>query len=166
MKSLQKIIFFLINNKSKSLIDTIFSRSLELNFTLTQEKRITIIESLIKDNNLKSNIDYKFFNISPGFFLYLEYFLSENNIDITGNFIQNFEKILTLYKKQKDINLINVLLFLSDYYFYQSKKNKTNTLEQIIEKKNFIAENLNKFFIFKLNQNSLLSVIKEKIIHE
>ena len=96
----------------------------------------------------------------------MEYFLSENNIDITGNFIQNFEKILTLYKKQKDINLINVLLFLSDYYFYQSKKNKTNTLEQIIEKKNFIAENLNKFFIFKLNQNSLLSVIKEKIIHE
>ena len=45
-------------------------------------------------------------------------------------------------------------LFLSDYYFYQSKKNKTNTLEQIIEKKNFITENLNKFFIFKIKSKT------------
>ena len=138
--------FFLINNKSKSLIDTIF-------------------ESLIKENNLKSNIDYKLFNISPGFFLFLENFLSENNIDITGNFLENLEKTLILYKKQKDINLINVILFLSDYYFYQVQKNKINSFEQIIEKKNFVVKNLNKFFIYKLNQNSLISIIKEKIIH-
>ena len=52
--------FVLINNKTKPLIETIYSRSLEIKILLTNEIRIKVIESLIKKNNLKVFIDFNF----------------------------------------------------------------------------------------------------------
>ena len=44
---LNKNYFFLINNKSKSIMDTIRSRSLEINIMLNEKQRIEIIDSLM-----------------------------------------------------------------------------------------------------------------------
>ena len=50
--------FILINSKTKPLIETIYSRSLEIKVLLKNETRINIIESLIKKNNLEVIIDF------------------------------------------------------------------------------------------------------------
>ena len=61
--------FILINSKTRSLVETITSRALEVRISLTNEMRINIIKSLVKKNNLKVFIDYKTYNLTPGNFI-------------------------------------------------------------------------------------------------
>ena len=157
--------FILINSKTKPLIDTIYSRSLEIKVLLTNEIRIKIIESLINKNNLEVFIDYNSSNITPGNFLLFNKIFEENKIDISEEFEKNLEKLLNLYKKNKDINLINVILFLTDIYFYNLREKKINNIEKIIENKSFVVNNINKFIKYNLNQNSVINAINNKLLN-
>jgi len=157
--------FILINSKTKPLIDTIYSRSLEIKVLLTNEIRIKIIESLINKNNLEVFIDYNSSNITPGNFLLFNKIFEENKIDISEEFEKNLEKLLNLYKKNKDINLINVILFLTDNYFYNLREKKINNIEKIIENKSFVVNNINKFIKYNLNQNSVINAINNKLLN-
>ena len=155
--------FILINNKSKPIKDTLRSRALELKFFLPEKDRIEIINYLIKENNLSDYFDPSIMNITPGFFIYLNIFFLNNKINLEDKLINNFEKILNLYRKNKDINYIKALIFLSEYYFNKIIKNNSNNIEKIIEKKMFIIDKINKFVIYKLNQASLINIIKDKL---
>ena len=75
---------------------------------------------------------------------------------------KNLEYLLNLYKKEKDIIFIDMILFLTNNYF-NNLKIKFITNEKIIEYKSFIFENINKFFLYNLNQNALLNTINNKI---
>ncbi len=117
--------FVLINSRTKPLIETIYSRSLEVKVLLTNETRIKVIESLIKKNNLEVFIDFNSSNLTPGNFLSFNKVFEENKINIDEDFLKNLEILLNLYKKNKNIDLINIILFLTDYHFcnLQEKKN-------------------------------------------
>ena len=120
--------FVLINSKTKPLIETIYSRSLEIKVLLTNETRIKIIESLIKRNNLDIFIDFNYSNLTPGNFLSFNKIFEENKINFNEDFLKNLETLLNLYKKNKNINLINVFLFLTDCYFYNLQEKKSDII--------------------------------------
>ena len=155
--------FVLINNKTKPLIKTIYSRSLEIKILLTNEIRIKIIESLIKKNNLEVCIDLHSSNLTPGNFLLFNKISGENKINIDEDFLPNLEILLNLYKKTKNINLINMILFLTDHHFYNLQEKKTDNIEKVIENKSFVIDNINKFVAYNLNQNSLINAINNKL---
>ena len=155
--------FILINNKTKPLIETIYSRSLEIKILLNNNKRIKVIESLIKDNNLEVFIDFKSLNLTPGNFLKFNKIFQENEINLDENFIKNLEILLNLYKKTKNIDMINIILLLTDYHFYNLRKNKFESIEEVIENKSFVIDNINKFVAYNLNQNSLINAINNKL---
>ena len=157
--------FILINSKTKPLIETIYSRCLEIKLLLTNEMRIKIIESLIKKNNLEVFIDYSSSNISPGNFLSFNKIFEENKINNSESFKENLEKLLNLYKKNKNINLINVILFLTDNYFYNLQEKKIHNIEKIIENKSFVVNNINKFITYNINQNSVINAINNKLLN-
>ena len=156
--------FVLINNKSKPLIETIYSRAIEMKIILTNIMQKNIIDFLVKNHNLEVLIDYENFYISPGNFLIFNNILKINKIDITDNYIKNLEKILSLYKKNKNINLIYFSLFLTEYYFYNMIKSYDKN--SFIEKKSFIIKNINNFVIYNLNQTSLINAINNKLFNE
>jgi DNA polymerase III subunit delta' len=158
--------FILINNKTKPLIDTIYSRSLDLKIILTDKKRIQIIENLIKNNNLEVKVDYNLINLSPGSFLSHNNIINQNDISFEDHLIENIKKILNLYKKKKNFNFINLILFMTDLYFLKLKEKKTYNIDKIIEDKSFIIDNINKFAIYNLNQNSVLNAINNKLYNE
>ena len=158
--------FILINNKTKHLIDTVYSRSLELKILLNNITRLKIIESLIKRDNLQILIDFKNFNLSPGNFLTFNRICIENKIQVDKSFLQNLHTLLSLYKKSKDINLINMILYLTDYYFKNIQEKKINNIEKVVENKLFVLNNINKFITFNLNQNSLINSITNKLSNE
>ena len=83
--------FVLINNKTKPLIETIYSRSLEIKVLLTNEIRIKVIESLIQKNNLKIFIDFNSSNLSPGNFLLFNKICEENKINTDEDFLKNLK---------------------------------------------------------------------------
>ncbi len=155
--------FVLINNKTKPLIETIYSRSLEVKIILNNQKRIKVIESLIKKNNLEVFIDFKSLNLTPGNFLLFNKIYKESKVDIEGDFLKNLEVLFSLYRKNKDISLINMILFLTDYHFYNLKKKNINNIEKVIENKSFVISNINKFITYNLNHNSLINAINNKL---
>jgi len=155
--------FVLINSKTKPLIETIYSRSLEVKILLNNAMRVKVIESLIKKNNLEVFIDFNFLNLTPGNFLSFNKICEENKINIDENFLQNLRILLNLYKKTKDLKLTNMILFLTDYYFYNLQEKKIDNIEKIIENKSFVINNVNKFLSYNLNQNSLINAINNKL---
>jgi DNA polymerase III subunit delta' len=155
--------FVLINNKTKTLMETIYSRSLEIKILLSNETRIKVIESLIKKNNLEVFIDFNSSNLTPGNFLLFNQICEENKINVDGEILQNLEILLNFYKKTKNINLINMILFLTDYHFYNLKEKRNYNIEKIIENKSFVISNINKFITYNLNQNSLINAISNKL---
>jgi DNA polymerase-3 subunit delta' len=159
----QKNYFILIDNKSKPLLNTIYSRCLDFKIILNEDKRQNIIESLIKLFNLKVVIDTKESKLTPGSFIKFNYILDENKILLNEDFQKNLEYMLKLYKKEKNIIFIDVILFLTNNYFNNLNKKSIYSKEEIIDYKNFVFENINKFFLYNLNQNSLLSSIKNKM---
>ena len=155
--------FILINNKTKPLIQTIYSRSLEIKVLLNNTKRIKIIQALIQKNNLEVFIDFNSLNLTPGNFLKFNKIFEENQININEDFIKNLTILLNLYKKNKNIDLINIILFLTDYHFYNLKEIKFENIEKVVENKSFVIKNINKFISYNLNQNSLINAINNKL---
>ena len=158
--------FIIINNKTKPLLETIYSRSVEIKILLSNLARTNIIKSLIKKYNLEVHIDYNSLDISPGNFLSFNSICIENKINIDEDYLQNLKKLFLLYKKSKDKNLINLILFLTDYYFYKLEKKNLVNIEKIIDMKSFVISNINKFLTFNLNQNSLINAINNKLLNE
>ena len=58
---------------------------------------------------------------------------------------------------------IDMVSFLTDNYFNILNSRNLFTNEKIIEYKTFVYENINKYFIYNLNQNALLNNIDNKI---
>ena len=56
-----------------------------------------------------------------------------------------------------------MILFLTDYYFYNLQEKKIDNIEKIIENKSFVINNVNKFLAYNLNQNSLINAINNKL---
>tara|TARA_B100000965_G_scaffold390248_1_gene396874 strand:+ start:465 stop:1388 length:924 start_codon:yes stop_codon:yes gene_type:complete len=158
--------FILINNNSKPIIETIKSRCLEFKLSLKNKDRLKIIDSLIKKNNLDTCIDYKSFSITPGNFYIFNNICKNNNININGDFLLNLEKILNLYKKEKDMNLINLLIYITEIYFYKLSIENRNNLEKNSYTMNYIIDNLNKFTLLNLNPNSLKNSITNELSNE
>lgn len=155
--------FLLINNKTKPLLKTIKSRCLEIKIILNEKKRINIVESLIKNYQINLILNPTTSHLSPGNFLKFNYIFDENKISPDGDFLSNLKILLNLYKKHKEPVFINIILFLTDNYFNKLINNNSFTNNKIIEYKNFVFENINKFFLYNLNPNSLLNVIDNKI---
>ena len=162
----QKNYFLLINNKTKPLLDTIKSRSLEIKIFLNEYNRKKIIDSLIKNLDIELNFNLQNLNLTPGNFLKFNYLFKECNISLEGDFIKNLTLLLNIYKKNKDIMFIDMILFLADYYFNILISDSKISKEKLIEYKKFVFENINNFFSYNLNQNALINAINNKIYNE
>ena len=155
--------FILINNKSRPLLDTIKSRCLNINIILNELKRKIILDSLIKKFNVDLVIDPIKSQLTPGNFIKFNYFFEQNKISTNDDYLKNLGNLLNLYKKDKQIIFIDLILFLTNSYFDNLNSKKLFTNQKIVEYKLFVFENINKFFLYNLNQNALLNTINIKI---
>ena len=155
--------FLLINNKSKTLIETIKSRCLDFKVILSEHKRLDIINSLISKFNVNPIIDPETSQLTPGNFIKFNYICESNKIIPNANYLKNLTLLLNFYKKKRELLYVDMVLFLTDYYFSDLKNKSSLNNEKMIEYKTFIFENINKFFLYNLNQNALLNAITNKI---
>ncbi len=158
--------FFLINNKTKTIIETIKSRSIEINILLKETDRVEIIKELTKIHNLIPSIDPKESMLSPGDFIKFNHIFTEYNISINNNLVDNMSLLLDLYKKNKEIIFFDVIYFVVDFYFKNLRYENTHQNNKNYEIKNFIFNNLNKFLLYNINQKSLINSINNKLYYE
>ena len=162
----KKNYFFLINNKSKPMLETIKSRALEIKIILSEGKRLEIIEKLVHSFKLQLILDPETSQLSPGNFIKYNYICEEYGILPKNDFVENLTLLLNLYKKNKDILFINLAFFIADYYFKNIKNKNLLKNDKIFEIKNYIFDNLNNFIVFNINQNSLINAISKKLNYE
>ena len=162
----KKNYFFLINNKSKMLLETIKSRSIELKIILSENQRLEIIDKLINHFKLELILDPKKSKLSPGNFIKFNHISKENNISISNDLIENISLLLSLYKKEKDILFVNIAVFISDYYFRHLKEKNILKNDKIYEIKNYIFNNLNNLKLYNINQNALIGNLRAKLNYE
>ena len=153
--------FILINNQTKPILATIKSRCLEIKLIVSDNEKKQITETLLKYFNLEETLNRSLITVSPGIFLRINHFFVEKKINIEDDPISNLSKILNLYKKEKDIFYRDLLLFYSDYYLIINKSRNTSNKKKFIENRSFIVKNINDFFLYNLNQNTLLNSLKD-----
>ena len=153
--------FILINNKSNKLLNTIKSRSIEIKIMINNQDRLSISTSLLKYFNQDRIFDENLVSSTPGNFLKFNYIFNNNSLDINEKFLTNFSNILRIYKKEKDIFYKEMLLFFVEYNFQKLKSQGMLNNKKLIEKRLMILQNINDFFLYNLNQNTLLSTLEE-----
>ena len=157
--------FILINNKSKPILETIKSRSIEIKIIFNHSEKLMIVNNLIKLFDLKPVLNYENTNLSPGNFIKFDYILSSNNINIIDDYISNLSVLLNLHKKNKDILFLNIAFFLTDYYFKNKYEKDFLNNKNNYEIKKFIFKKLNDYLTLNLNHFSLVNAISNKLIY-
>ncbi len=158
--------FLLINNKTRPLIDTLKSRCLEFKIILNYNQKSKISNFLMDIHNQDTIIDQDKIMISPGNFLRFNIILNENNINPKENIFKTFKIILDLYKKNKNLFFKDLLFFYSEYYLNLKKEKKDLSKMKFIEDRNFLLNNINDFFVYNLNQSTLLRSIEDRFSNE
>ena len=159
----KKNYFFLINNKSKPIIDTIKSRCLEIKIFFNEIERLKIIESLVELFDINLTIDMKISQLTPGHLIKFNYIFQQNDISFNEKFIKNLEILLNLYKKDKDVDFTNVINFLANHHINKVKNENLLTNTDIFEYKRFVFENIDNYFIYNLSLKTLLNNLSNKI---
>ena len=162
----QKNFFFLINNKGKPLIETIKSRALEIKIILNETQRLEIIKKLVNFYKLDLILDPKDSFLSPGNFIKYNFICKEYDILPTNNFVKNLLLVLDIYKKKKDILLINLVSFLADHYLMNLRDKNLIKNDKLFETKDYIMDNLNNFILYNLNQNTFINAVDDRLNNE
>ena len=154
--------FFLINNKSKPILETIKSRAVEIKVILNENQRLKIINKLVDFHELELVIDPETSRLSPGNFVKFNHICKEYNISLSNDFVKNLSLLLNLHKKNKDPIFINLAFFMVEYFFKNSKNRYSLNNDNVYEIKNHILENLNNYILYNINQNSLINAVSKK----
>ena len=152
--------FILINNKSRPIIETLKSRSLELNIYLNKSKKLKIIENLLKDQKI-NNVDENLKNtaLTPGEFLIFNDILNAEDISLGDNITSNVNKLFLLSKKKKNIIYINFAIYLINIHFMTKAKNNFN-IDECIDRKSYIIKKLIDADKLNLNYKNTISELE------
>ena len=162
----EKNYFILINNNSKPILETIKSRCLEVKIILSNKDKEKIKTSLLDYFDQTLILKNNSLDVSPGNFLKFNYIITQHDIHLDEGYIVNLSIILDLFKKEKDINYRDLLLFLTEYYFNSIKSNKMTNYYDLIEKRSYIIKNINDFFLYNMSQKTLINSIESKLLIE
>ena len=162
----EKLIFILIHNNSKKIIETIKSRCIIYKKKFTFNENLSIASKIV-DVNLKNYFSESIINyyFTVGDFLYLYNFSKKNKLDLQQMSLKSLLIYLINFKNNKnEPELINFIYRLIESYFHYS----------FLNNKNINLYNFYKYFIKKINYTnkfnldieSLFLEFKNKVINE
>ena len=155
--------FILVDNLSKNLLQTIKSRCLEIKIKLNEKSRQKIINFLSENFNQKNILDIDLIKTSPGNYIKFNYFFNEKILNLNESFLSNIKLILNLYKKDKNMFYKSLLIFITEYYLQKNRLKSLYNNNDYFNLRTSIIKKINDFFLYNLNQNTLLNSLEEKI---
>ena len=115
-----------------------------------------MLELFDQDLNFKKDL----LKVSPGNFIKFNYILKEKKLELEGKFLKNIDLILNLYKKEKETFYRDFLLFFIDYFLQISFISNAINKDELIKNRSFFTKKINEFFLYNLNQNTLLNSLE------
>ena len=154
----QKILFFIIHNNNKNIINTLQSRCIKFKMFIDKTVKEEIINKFL-DIEFYNNLNYDFKNdyITPGDILSLHLFFKENDINEKISIEDLLKLVLENKYFKKDLFLKNNLNFFVELFFIK-KFNYYSSKDKIY--------NLYKYFISKLNNTKKYNLDIESVLIE
>jgi DNA polymerase III delta prime subunit len=155
--------FILISNEQKKILDTLLSRCSKTKVYLSSIDKNNIIDHLTTLYDIEISSTFNTPDVTPGLFLRYNEILQRNKIDSQDNIFSKINKLLYVYKKNKDKTVINLCNLLVEQHFYQLAINNNNRVNLLVNLKISILKNINDFVEYNLNINSVINTIENKL---
>ena len=154
-------IFFVLINNNMKILQTLKSRCLNFNISLTNHESLKVCKNLI-NNNVYDVINRDLLNyyMTPGKIYYLVNFSKENDIDLKNVKLDELLSILinkTFYKNQPLIK--NYIFEFIEFFIFSKISSKSFDLY------NYFVKRINDTIKFNLNEESLFLEFKEKFLN-
>ena len=162
--------FFFINyNKASLISETIKSRCLEFKFFFTQKKKKEIFLNIIKDYNLKLDLNYfdKYFIFdTPGNILKYYLIFNNSNINISNDKLSLISHLFDLYSSKKDPDLLSFASIFIEHFYNELSFNNTNNLNIYFTNKYKILNHINNMKKFNLDKKNTLNSVYDILENE
>jgi len=137
--------FFIIENNSSKLLDTIKSRCFTYNIHFTLKEKEKIYEMISRNflfQNLSSNIKNYFYFDTPGNILKYSLILNDINLNFNDNFLSSIIYLLRSVKTKNDLEVINFITLMIEKFYKDLSINDPSNAN-----------------IYYLNKNKILYII-------
>ena len=165
----KNVFFFIINNSNKKILPTIKSRAHEFKFFLTITEKEDIFKKIIQDYDFDINVKKtikNFYFETPGTLLKYSLILTNSNIDFSENTHASIHYLIDLYKKDKDIELLNFISLFIEIFYNQLCFNKNVNLNACLLNKSKILNLFNDMKKYNLNENNVFFSVKDILNNE
>ena len=162
----EKVIFILIKDSSKILINTIYSRCIKFNISIDENQKNNILDNILDENFINNlNNEFKNYFFSPGVYINLFNFYNENSIKFEISIDELLELIMKkkLYKNNPFVKN-NIGLFF-ELYFSKKFFSLKNNITVFNDYKKFIKE-IHNTYKYNLDLESILLQYEKKLINE
>jgi len=150
--------FFIINNNSKKILNTVKSRSIEFRFFFNKDEKKSIFNKLsnLYENNFDADIiDDDFYLESAGNILKYIKILNDNAINNTKDKISCISYLFDKYKTKKDSQILIFISFLIELFYKDLSIKNNKKLNVYFYNKLKILNQINNLKKFNLDKNSL-----------
>ncbi len=154
--------FILINNRSRNILDTLKSRSIEIVIFLNNSEKEYIIKKLTTDFNIETKINLENSTLTPGNYLKYNKFIIDEGIDTSDKLIINIDKLLKLNKLKKNIDYLNFAIHLINSHYIDKSKVEKN-INYFNDKRIDIIKKIHEFNKLNLNHTNLITEIENYI---
>ena len=154
-----KTFFFIINNNSYKILNTIKSRCIEFKifFTLSEKKKIfnNIIRQYLNDFDL-TKIDECFYFASTGNILKYLWILNISNIDLLKDKLSCILYLIDSYKQKNDPQLLTFISLLIELFYNELSVKNNNKLNLYFLNKSKLIKQIYDTKKFNLDKKNLL----------
>ena len=165
----KNVFFFIINDSKKKVLPTIKSRSHEFKFHFNFNEKEDIFIKIINNYNIDidvKNIVKRFYFESPGNLLKISLILSECNIDVVDNIYDSIFSLVSLYKKNRDEELLIFISLFIEVYYNELCLNTNINLNKYFFNKEKISNYFTNLKKYNLNENNFFYNIKDILKNE
>tara|TARA_Y100000310_G_scaffold185951_1_gene185994 strand:- start:4316 stop:5287 length:972 start_codon:yes stop_codon:yes gene_type:complete len=164
-----KTFFFIINNNSYKILNTIKSRCIEFKFffTLSEKRKIlnNIIRQYIDDFDL-TKIDECFYFASPGNILKYLLILNISNIDLLKDKLSCILYLIDRYKQKSDPQLLTFVSLLIELFYNELSAKNNNKLNLYFLNKFKLMKQIYDAQKFNLDKKNLFISIQGTLENE
>jgi len=164
----QNTYFFIINNNTNKLIETIRSRCIEFKIFFSPLEKAAILKNLLfqyKNDNLLNNYPINNFD-TPGNYLRILNIIEDKNINTFNNKLLSIQFFIEKFKLQKDPFILNVISRFVELFYNELISNGKKNLSYYYNNKSIILDKINETKKFNLDKNNLFTYLLGKIENE
>ena len=161
--------FFIINNESSEIMDTIKSRCIKFKFHFNINEKKNIFKKIVNDSNIDINDinleEHLYFDTPGNLFKYLSIF-NEFNLNLSKDLLESILFLLNEYKTKKESEILNCIVLSVENFYNKLSINNSKDINKYILNKNKILYLINDMKNYHLDKKNLIFTVNKLLENE